>query len=181
MWSHLFKILYLTNCKLFYDCRLKWKVLIILDSAFCDWLCSCVLQVKWGPSERLWERRRLQDHHEDHLSRGCHPKDRSLRGSVPVCPLSLQSSGLQMASTHGLQPEAGKAAENVLFCHCTSKCRRSRQLVISLTHSITKNVSIHQVFDSVSVHHFGPHWNFWKTIRWIAISFVTDIHEVLSS
>lgn len=69
---------------------------------------SC-LQVKWSSSKRLRQRRWDQNHHQDHISRGCHPEARKLRKKFAFCFFRFQTAGLQVAPTDGLQGETGKS------------------------------------------------------------------------
>lgn len=67
------------------------------------------LQAKWSSGERLWQRRRDQNHPEDHLSRGSHPEAWKLREKLALCFFCFQTAGLQVAPTDGLQGETGKS------------------------------------------------------------------------
>lgn len=51
-------------------------------------------QVKRSSGKRLRQRRWDQNHHEDHISRGCHPEARKLREKVAFCFFRFQTAGL---------------------------------------------------------------------------------------
>lgn len=66
-------------------------------------------QVKWSSGKRLRQRRWDQNHHEDHISRRRHPEARKLREKLTFCFFRIQTTGLQVAPTDGLQGETGKS------------------------------------------------------------------------
>lgn len=92
-------------------------------------LCDLLLQAERGPCERLWEGRRIQDHHAHHISRGSISGLQSLWEELSVCPFCLQTTGLQMAQEHSLQGA----------CSCYSNCLDFSQLIMSLSEK--KNIS----------------------------------------